>query len=76
MKNELYIKSSNEDLQVEVSLALPDRQSGCPESDGTDSGIALLSGMTNDRPKNKKIIRNKEKGIQKIRFIVQLLFAL
>ena len=76
MKNELYIKSSNEDLQVEVRLALPDRQSGCPEADGTDSGIALLSGMTNDRPKNKKIIRNKEKGIQKIRFIVQLLFAL
>ncbi len=35
-------------------------------------------GMTNENPlkKKRKIIKNKEKGIQKIRFIVQTLFAL
>jgi|WetSurMetagenome_2_1015567.scaffolds.fasta_scaffold47555_3 polyferredoxin len=50
----------------------------CLESDGTDSGVASLPRMTTDKnvePK-KKIIRNKEKGIQKIRFAVQTLFAL
>ena len=45
-----------------------------PESDFTDSGLVPLARVTT--PKKKKIIKNKEKGIQKIRFIVQTLFAL
>ncbi|MCG6915325.1 4Fe-4S binding protein [bacterium BMS3Abin03] len=69
MKDKLDNRNVNEDVLSEVISA-------CPESDDTDSGVASLPRMTNDRLKKKKIIKNKEKGIQKIRFIVQLLFAL
>ena len=79
MKNEVITKNSNEDSQNEV---IPTYMPHYKEvktglgSDVTDSRVASLPGITNDRPKKKKIIRNKEKGIQKIRFVVQLLFAL
>lgn len=47
----------------------PSIQSRFPLLQGRD-------GMTTGNKVNKKIIRNKEKGIQKIRFIVQSLFVL
>lgn len=46
----------------------------CQESDDPDSGLVPLARMA--KVKKKKVIRNKEKGIQKVRFIVQTLFAL
>ena len=50
----------------------------CSESDFTDSGVASLARMTaQQKVKQKKnVIKNKGKGIQKIRFVVQTLFAL
>lgn len=48
------------------------------DSESSDSGVALLPEMRCEEkvtPK-KKNIRNNEKGIQKVRFIVQTLFAL
>ena len=50
----------------------------CLESEGVHSEIVALARLKGDKNKmsKKKIIRNKEKGIQKIRFIVQILFAL
>ena len=79
MKNKLNICSPNEDALTEVIPACLTRRNELkagPESDNTDSGVSSLSRMTNDQPKKKKIVRNKEKGVQKIRFIVQTLFAL
>jgi polyferredoxin len=69
MKNELNV---NENYEISLIEVIPTNS----ESDCIDSGAASLRRMTNDRPKKKKIIRNKEKGIQKVRFIVQILFAL
>ena len=50
----------------------------CSKSDFTDSGVASLARMTaQQKVKQKKnVIKNKGKGIQKIRFVVQTLFAL
>lgn len=45
------------------------------ESDRVDSGLVPLARMKMPKQK-KKIIRNNEKGIQKVRFIVQSVFAL
>jgi len=70
------IENIIEEEKQDVMLNQPVRQAGCPESEGTDYGVTSLPRMTNDRQKKKKIIRNKEKGIQKIRFFVQLLFTL
>jgi len=67
MKNEILEKEN-------TLLVIP----ACLESDCGDSGVALLPRMKCEEkvtPK-KKIIRNKEKGIQKVRFVVQTLFAL
>ena len=61
---------TNENSNDIKSIVIP----ACLESDGVDSGLVPLARMTT--PKKKKIIKNKEKGIQKIRFIVQTLFAL
>jgi len=44
----------------------------CSESEFTDSGLVTLARMT----KKKKIKWNNDNGIQKIRFIIQLLFSL
>jgi len=46
----------------------------CSESEFTDSGLIPLTRIK--IPKKKKVVKNKEKGIQKFRFIVQLLFSL
>jgi len=67
MENIMEQNVSYRTVQIEF---IPTRS----ESDFTDSGVASLPRMTNS--KKKKIIRNKEKGIQKIRFIVQTVFAL
>ena len=79
MENKSNISSPNEDALIEVIPACLPRRNELktgPESDNTDSGVASLPRMTNYRPQKNKIVRNKEKGIQKIRFVVQTLFAL
>lgn len=65
---------ANNKYKVKPSIVIP----ACPESDGVDSGLVPLARMTDDKKNKakKKITKNKEKGIQKIRFIVQSLFAL
>jgi hypothetical protein len=65
MENKIK-ESSYSITQFEV---IPSRS----ESDFKDSGVASLPRMTT--PRKKKITRNKENGIQKVRFIVQLSFA-
>ena len=75
MENLIDTNSSNDGVSIEVIPALPTQQAGYPESDYTDSGVASLPRMTTQKEK-RKIIKNKEKGIQKIRFAVQTLFAL
>lgn len=69
MQSELKVNNSCESSKIEVIPTLP-------ESSDTGYGVASLTRITNHPQKSKKIVRNKEKGIQKIRFIVQLLFAL
>ena len=64
MKNEILEKEN-------TLLVIP----ACLESDCGDSGVASLPRMTTPK-KKKKNIKNKEKGIQKVRFVVQTLFAL
>jgi len=81
MRNEINTNKDIKNEQIEVNPALPVQQAGCLESDTEDSGVSRQGGIprmtsVKETKQKKKIVRNKEKGIQNFRFVVQTLFAL